>query len=78
MDNSRSWNKFTTLQSFTIKNNNCYVGGFIIDGVVVIPLYRTLILAPMDSIFHLMENRLLVRTNLEKEIILHHKGLVVQ
>ena len=28
-------NKFTTLQSFTIKNNNCYVGGFIIDGVVV-------------------------------------------
>ena len=27
--------KFTTLQSFTIKNNNCYVGGFIIDGVVM-------------------------------------------
>ena len=28
-------NKFTTLQSFTIKNNNCYVGGFIIDGVIM-------------------------------------------
>ncbi len=27
--------KFTSLKSFSIKNNNCYVGGFVIDGVVV-------------------------------------------